>query len=82
MHEGVKPLLLVCGPGVANPQDETLAAWAEILKINYWPIFAIAKDMRRNAVRYSYHRLHSLRSRAVGRFWSFSSWLSRGSLTS
>ena len=28
MHEGVKPLLLVCGPGVANPQDETLAAWA------------------------------------------------------
>ncbi len=45
MHEGVKPLLLVCGPGVANPQDETLAAWAEILKINYWPIFAIAKDI-------------------------------------
>ena len=45
MHEGLKPLLLVCGPGVANPQDETLAAWAEILKINYWPIFAIAKDI-------------------------------------
>ncbi len=45
MHDGVKPLLLVCGPGVANPQDETLAAWAEILKINYWPIFAIAKDI-------------------------------------
>ena len=45
MHEGVKPLLLVCGPGVANPQDETLEAWAEILRINYWPIFAIAKDI-------------------------------------
>ncbi len=45
MHEGVKPLLLVCGPGVANPQDETLAAWTQILKINYWPIFAIAKDV-------------------------------------
>ena len=45
MHDGVRPLLLVCGPGVANPQDETLAAWAEILKINYWPIFAIAKDI-------------------------------------
>ena len=45
MHDGVKPLLLVCGPSVANPQDETLAAWAEILKINYWPIFAIAKDI-------------------------------------
>ena len=45
MHDGVKPLLLVCGPSVANPQDEILAAWAEILKINYWPIFAIAKDI-------------------------------------
>ena len=45
MHDGVKPLLLVCGPSVANPQDETLAAWAGILKINYWPIFAIAKDI-------------------------------------
>ena len=45
MHDGVKPLLLVCGPSVANPQDKTLAAWAEILKINYWPIFAIAKDI-------------------------------------
>ena len=45
MHDGVKPPLLVCGPGIANPQDQTLAAWAEILKINYWPIFAIAKDV-------------------------------------
>ena len=45
MHQGIKPLRLVCGPGVANPQDETLAAWAEILKINYWPIFAIATDI-------------------------------------
>ena len=45
MHDALKPLRLVCGPGVANPQDETLSAWAEILKINYWPIFAIAKDI-------------------------------------
>ena len=44
-HEGVKPLNLVCGPEVANPQAETLAAWAAILKINYWPIFAIARDI-------------------------------------
>ena len=44
-HEGVKPLNLVCGPEVANPQAETLAAWAVILKINYWPIFAIARDI-------------------------------------
>ena len=45
MHEGVKTLRLVCGPKVANPQSEALAAWGDILKINYWPIFAIAKDM-------------------------------------
>ena len=44
-HEGVKPLNLVCGPEVANPQAETLAAWAVILEINYWPIFAIARDI-------------------------------------
>ena len=45
MHQEVKPLRLVCGPNVANPQSETLAAWEDILKINYWPIFAIAKDI-------------------------------------
>ena len=44
-HEGVKPLNLVCGPEVANPQAETLAAWATILNINYWPIFSIARDI-------------------------------------
>ena len=45
MHEGVKPLRLVCGPNVSNPQSEALTAWEDILKINYWPIFAIAKDI-------------------------------------
>ena len=45
MHEGVKPLAVVCGDGVDNPQGEALAAWADILKINYWAIFAIAKDI-------------------------------------
>ena len=45
MHDGVKPLHLVCGPDVTNPQGETLSAWTAILKINYWPIFAIAKDI-------------------------------------
>ena len=44
-HEGVKPLSLVCGPEVGNPKVETLAAWAAILEINYWPIFAIARDI-------------------------------------
>ena len=45
MHEGVKPLAQVCGDGVDNPQGEVLAAWDDILKINYWAIFAIAKDI-------------------------------------
>ena len=45
MHDEVRPLRLVCGDGVANPQEATLKAWAVILGINYWPIFAIAKDV-------------------------------------
>ena len=45
MHPEVKPLALVCGVGVINPQREVLAAWDSILTINYWPIFAIAKDI-------------------------------------
>ena len=45
MHEGVRPLQHVCGPNVANPQVETWAAWTEILKINYWPIFAVGRDI-------------------------------------
>ena len=47
IHEGIKPLNLVCGPGVANPQNEIINAWDEILKINYWPIFAIGQDILR-----------------------------------
>ena len=45
MHEGIKPLHQVCGPQISNPQEETLTAWETILRINYWPIFAIAKDL-------------------------------------
>ena len=47
MHEEVKPLATVCGDGAANPQGEVLAAWDDILEINYWAIFAIAKDILR-----------------------------------
>ena len=45
MYRGVKPLNLVCGDAVENPQNEVLAAWTRILEINYWPIFAIARDI-------------------------------------
>ena len=44
-HPEVKPLATVCGDGVDNPQSEVLAAWVDILSINYWAIFAIAKDI-------------------------------------
>ena len=45
MHTEVKSLAMVCGDGVDNPQSETLAAWRDILDINYWAIFAIARDI-------------------------------------
>ena len=45
MHPNVRALHTVCGPHVANPQAGVLEAWARILAINYWPIFAIAKDL-------------------------------------
>ncbi len=45
MHQHVRPLRTVCGPDVANPQARILEAWTHILTINYWPIFAIAKDL-------------------------------------
>ena len=45
MHDKVKPVNLVCGPGVSDPQRETLDAWTTILEINYWPIFAVGKDI-------------------------------------
>ena len=45
IHDGVKPLQLVCGPDVGNLQAATLEAWTAILEINYWPIFAIARNL-------------------------------------
>ncbi len=45
MHPKIQPLAKVCGDGVDNPQGKMLAAWDDILGINYWAIFAIAKDI-------------------------------------
>ena len=45
MHDDVRPLRLLGGPTDPNLQDAILAAWESILKINYYPIFAIAKDI-------------------------------------
>ena len=45
MHDDVRPLRLLGGSTDPNLQDAILAAWETILKINYYPIFAIAKDI-------------------------------------
>ena len=45
MHDNIDALNLVCGAGVPDPQGATLEAWTAILKINYWPIFAIGRDI-------------------------------------
>ena len=43
MHAQIKTPSQVCGVGVTNPLGDTLATWAAILKINYHPIFDIAR---------------------------------------
>ena len=45
MHADVKPLRLLGGPASPTLQNATLAAWTDILNINYYPIFSIAKDL-------------------------------------
>ena len=48
INQDVKPLLLLGGGNAAQLQDATLEAWTNILKIDYYPIFAIAKDILSN----------------------------------
>ena len=45
MPTEIDSLAVVCGDDVDNPKGETLAAWKDILEINYWAIFAIARDI-------------------------------------
>ena len=45
IHSDISNLEQVCGIGVPNPQSRVLAAWDDILGVNYWAIFAIAKDI-------------------------------------
>ena len=42
---GVKPLSQLCSTSVANPKSNILDAWTQILEVNYWPIFSIARDI-------------------------------------
>ena len=42
---GIKSLRMVSNPDGANPFGDTLDTWGEILQVNYWAIFSIAKDI-------------------------------------
>ena len=62
----VKSLRMVSGPDVANPFGDTLDAWGEILRVNYWAIFSIAKDiMERIPSGYGSSLLRILRDTAL-----------------
>ena len=45
MHAEVKPLNLLWTSAEDNPRDKLNAAWDDVLQINYWAIFAIARDL-------------------------------------
>ena len=45
MYRDVKPLNQICGDSVLDPKGETIAAWTQILEIDYWPIFSVARDI-------------------------------------
>ncbi len=42
---GIKSLRMVSDPNAANPFGDTLDSWGDILRVNYWAIFSIAKDI-------------------------------------
>ena len=41
----IKPLSMLCGAAAPDPKQAILSAWDDILRVNYWPIFAIARDI-------------------------------------
>ncbi len=45
MHTQIKQLHTLFDPAILDPQSGLLEAWRQILKINYWPIFAVARDI-------------------------------------
>ncbi len=45
MHPKITPFTAICRNDTQSIKLDTLEAWDEILKINYYPIFAIAQDI-------------------------------------
>ena len=42
---GIKPLSQLSSTSIENRKGNILDAWTQILKVNYWPIFSIARDI-------------------------------------
>ena len=45
LHPEILPLNRLWGEDADNPQGRVTGAWDRILEINYWPIFAVARDI-------------------------------------
>ena len=62
----IPSLRMVCGDDARNPFGDTLDTWGEILRVNYWAIFSIAKDiMERIPSGYGARLLRILRDTAL-----------------
>lgn len=58
----VPPLSTLCGEEARNPKGGMLSAWNAILRVNYWPIFALAHDiLNRLPAAEASHMLSNLR---------------------
>ena len=42
---GAAPLGMLCGETSRNPKSGVISAWDAIIEVNYWPIFAFARDI-------------------------------------
>jgi len=42
---GAAPLAMLCGESARNPKSGVISAWDAIIEVNYWPIFAFARDI-------------------------------------
>ena len=42
---GAAPLAVLCGESARNPKGGVITAWDAIIEVNYWPIFAFARDI-------------------------------------
>ena len=53
----IESLSTLCGENAPNPKADVLAAWDAILRVNYWTIFAFARDIIHRLPSYEAARL-------------------------